>query len=356
MSADERGRPLAVDVSGPGLRGSSRSLRRALTYPPWVAEAPHDATTDAASLDDLHHFVVRIFACVFVIGIGAAIGLGCSKLPAAEPPPPIVERAPKEVATLAVHVFQLAQPPVLPEDDWDYHHMPGYTGELRRLFQSQLQQAGFTVILDRATPADLVATIQSDMPHEKPGVATLVVKRQGEIVDRISVAVRVSGRPPNTVHHVEEAAVRLVEAMSKSAAVLAVARDVAARRSKPAPSSDLAIAAAPSDLPVATEAGAPCPPPREAPLFPEPQPPRVECMIERSARCQPPSPVRSAWQSPPFVQCPSDLPGFIEGDLLKGPARFSARDTRARRLAGACGPTPEQGECCYVQFTARACR
>jgi len=279
--------------------------------------------------------------------VGVAIGLqvlaaGCSSVPVVEPPPPIVARAPDEIASLAVHVFQMAQPALTPEDASDYHHMPGYTGDLRRQFQGQLQQAGFTLILDRNTPADLVATIQSDMPHGKVGVATLVLTRKGQVVDRISVPVQVSGTPPKTVHHVGEAAVRLVESLSKSANVASFARELRAAGPAPVQTGGLTVA------------GGDCPS-TDTDLPPEPRPPQVECVIERSVRCQAPSPVLDAWQAEPFTQCPREIPSVV-ADVLREPARFSPLETRSRRLAGACSSTPRQGECCYVQFTARACR
>ena len=270
-----------------------------------------------------------------------ATASACSNLPAVEPPPPAVARAPDEIARLAVHVFQMAQPPTTAQDEWDYHHMPGYTAELRRRFQTELQQAGFTVIVDRATPADLLATIQSEIPASTNGVATLVLSREGRIVDRISVPVRVSGEPPKTVHLVGEAAVRQVEAMSASAKVAAVARELSHRDSTPRVAREAAVATGPI-----------CPADEALPA--EPEAPGVECDVERVVRCQPPSPVRSAWQRPPFVQCPPEVAPFVS-DLLGGPGRFSPLETRNRRLSGACGPTPESGECCYVQFTSRAC-
>ena len=278
----------------------------------------------------------------YVMLASLTLTLACSNLPAVEPPAPVVARAPDAVAGLAVYVFQMAQPATSPQDDWDYHHMPGYTGELRRLFQTQLQQAGFTVLLDRTTEADLVATVQSDMPYEQAGVATLVLSRRGEIVDRISVPVRVSGEPSRTVHHAGEAAVRLVEAMSKSSPLAAVAREVASRRSE---------RASQPELTVARVAG--CPPP-EGPIPEEPRPPIVECAIARLVRCQAASPVLSAWQAPPITACPREIPP-AGPDVLRLPGRFSALETRNLRLAGTCGATPGDGDCCYVQFTSQAC-
>jgi len=280
-----------------------------------------------------------MFARAVIFGLTST---ACSNLPEEEPPPPVVTPAPPEVAGLVVHVFRLVTPAVTPEDERDYHQMPGYTGELRRLFQLELVRAGFTVTLDRAAPADLVAVVQSEMPRGQPGVATLALSSGGLIVDRISLPVPVSGKPPKTVHHSAETAVRLVEAMSRSVAVTELAREL---RTRPPP---LAIAAEP----VAQTRGQ-CDPDPE--LGAEPTPPELECAFESVVRCRPPSPVRRAWQSIPFVQCPPQL-GPIVDDLLGLSAKFSPQMTRERRLDGQCGATPPTGDCCYVQFTAQQCR
>lgn len=269
------------------------------------------------------------------------VATACSNLPAEEPPPPIVTPAPAELAGLVVHVFQLVTPAVTPEDDWDYHHMPGYTGELRRLFQLELVRAGFTVTVDRADPADLVAVIQSEMPPGQSGVATLALSSGGAVIDHISVQVPVSGKPPKTVHHSAETAVRLVEAMSQSPAVSQFAMEVRARGQQPVAAKG------------AAQTPGQCEP--DPTLAAEPEPPEVECVIEAVPHCQPPSLVRRAWQPIPFVQCPPEIGPIVE-DVLGLPAKFSPQHTRERRLRGECGTTPRDGECCYVQFTAQQCR
>ena len=84
--------------------------------------------------------------------------------------------------------------------------------------------------------------------------------------------------------------------------------------------------------------------------------PVVECKFERAVGCQPPSPVRRAWQPPPFVECRREIP-FNGNDMLaQKTAQYSPRETRTRRLAGAFEATPASAECCYVQFDTTLCR
>jgi hypothetical protein len=276
-------------------------------------------------------------------------GTSCSSAPVKEPPPPRVQRAPATITTLAIHVFQNITPPQTPDDEWDYRHMPGYTASLRQEVQAQLQHAGFTVIVDRKTPADIVATIQSDMPHERTGVATMVLYRRGQMIDRISVPIAVWGASPRAVHMIAHASVQLVEALERSTAVAAVANEVAGKEvvklvAPPA----VAVASA------ATTGSDECPAVPGA--APEPTAPIAECVTERRVRCQPPSPVTSAFQIAPFAECPLQIPFSGTDVLQQGGARFSAGETRARRLGGACGAPPPSGECCYVQFDPTFCR
>jgi hypothetical protein len=94
-------------------------------------------------------------------------------------------------------------------------------------------------------------------------------------------------------------------------------------------------------------------------VAPEPTAPAAECNFVREVRCVPPSPVRSAWQMDPFSQCPRSIDAWNKNTV--GPratkAGFSRRETRARRLGRKkeCKPTPSEGDCCYVQFSATAC-
>jgi hypothetical protein len=142
-----------------------------------------------------------------------------------EPPLPPIEPAPRDVAKLTVHVHALVAPPETPQDEWEYHHMSGLTGQLRSAFQSELQAAGYTVIVDRHREADLVATIDADWPVEQPGVATLTLTDGGRTVERLSTAIRLLGTPPETRYLKNEAAQALVRAMSRSEKVAAFAKD-----------------------------------------------------------------------------------------------------------------------------------
>jgi hypothetical protein len=95
-------------------------------------------------------------------------------------------------------------------------------------------------------------------------------------------------------------------------------------------------------------------------VIPEPQAPQLECVFRREVRCIEPRPVRSAWQLPPFTACPRTIPRWQQDRSLAGGASalFSRKETRKARLtklATGCGPTPDSGVCCYVQFTSTAC-
>jgi hypothetical protein len=151
-------------------------------------------------------------------------------------PPPPVHPAPAELRGLAIHVHQLATPRENQQDEWDYHNMPGYTGELRDAFTVQLQAAGYTVIVARHMPADLVATIQAEWPPGRPGVATLVLTDRGEVVERLSVTIPIIGEDYRTEWLEGDAAVALVHAVSRSPKVAEYARRLREQpRTRPVP-------------------------------------------------------------------------------------------------------------------------
>lgn len=164
-----------------------------------------------------------------LLAVGVVVGVsmfGCSSGgPPPQPPPPPVQQAPAELSKLLVHVHRLVTPPKTPEDEWDYHHMPGYTKGLRAAFQVQLTRAGYTVVLDRRAPRDIVATVQADWPYDHAGVATLKVTAGGRVIDQMSVEIPIIGKPPYTTYLDEHAAVGLVHALSSSEAVRAFARE-----------------------------------------------------------------------------------------------------------------------------------
>lgn len=100
--------------------------------------------------------------------------------------------------------------------------MPGYTSGLRALFTSQLQRAGYTVVVDRSMPHDLVALIQGDWPSPHPGVATMLLTHDEVVVAELSVSIPIIGDPPR--EFVEgDAAVALVAAMGRSESLAAFA-------------------------------------------------------------------------------------------------------------------------------------
>ncbi|MBW2524343.1 MAG: hypothetical protein JRI23_09220 [Deltaproteobacteria bacterium] len=191
-------------------------------------------------------------ALLAVTAIIAAIGCSSSSRPV-KPPPPQVGRAPAELAQLSIHVHRLVSPPETPADHWDYQHMSGLTRGLRESFQVALTRAGYRVVVGRREPRDMVATIQADWPHDRPGVASLTVSSSGRVIDQLSAEIPVIGRPPRTSHLEEHAAVRLVHGLNGSAKVTAFARERAARRA-------------------AQIAATPAPPKLPAPLIPDPFP------------------------------------------------------------------------------------
>lgn len=154
----------------------------------------------------------------------AVVVSGCSSSSyPPKPPPPTVERAPAELAALAIHVHRLVSPPETPEDEWDYQHMSGLTRGLRQAFQLALTRAGYRVVVDRRDPRDLVATLHADWPHDRPGVATLKISARGQVVEQLSTEIPIVGEAPRTQHLEEHAAVSLVHALNASQAVRAFA-------------------------------------------------------------------------------------------------------------------------------------
>jgi hypothetical protein len=94
-------------------------------------------------------------------------------------------------------------------------------------------------------------------------------------------------------------------------------------------------------------------------LAPEPAPPPDDCAFTSEVRCFPPSPTTAAWQMAPFSGCPRTVPRWSqESDLVSDVPSFSRAWTQRERLRQAgrtCGVTPDDGPCCYVQFSTRAC-
>lgn len=157
---------------------------------------------------------------------------GCSTSPPPKPPPPPVQPAPPEQRWLAIHVHQLVTPPETPDDQDEYHHMPGYTAMLRDAFSAMLQKAGYTVIVGRKSPRDLVAKVQATWPSNTPGVATLLLLdgSSGRTVQQLSALI--PNKPHNglSVYLEEHAAVELVNALSRSEEVASFAAQLRRRR------------------------------------------------------------------------------------------------------------------------------
>lgn len=169
---------------------------------------------------------------VRAVAVAMAIGLaGCSNLPAEDPPPPPVERAPTELQGLAIHVHRLATPAQNEQDEWDYHNMPGYTRYLRGELVHQLQRAGYTVVVGRDQPRDCVAVVQATWPHDAPATATLVMHTtEGVPIATVSVEVPVMPDDYGVEHLEAHGAVELVHALSRSRELRAFARDVQKRK------------------------------------------------------------------------------------------------------------------------------
>jgi hypothetical protein len=164
-----------------------------------------------------------------LLGLSA---IGCSSPTPVKPPAPPITRAPLELSSLRIHVHQLATPPETPEDEYDYKHMPGLTRELRDAFQAALVRAGYVVVVSRRDPRDLVATIQADWPLNGPGVASLTLAADGQVLDQLSAIVPVLGESPRKVELYEHGAAALVDALARSAQVSALARRIRERGEK----------------------------------------------------------------------------------------------------------------------------
>lgn len=172
----------------------------------------------------------RGFFCA--LGVTAVLAACHTPWPVDTPPPP-VQPAPPLLHGIAIHVHQHVTPPQTEQDRWDYHNMPGLTGELRRAVVIQLQRAGYTVVVDRHQPHDAVALIQADWPYEREGTATLVLNRGDERIATFSAPIPFIGEPPRIEHLEADAAVSLVDAITRSPDVHVLAHAVLADRAVP---------------------------------------------------------------------------------------------------------------------------
>ena len=158
-----------------------------------------------------------------MVGLALLLIVGCSKPWPVDTPPPPVQPAPDGLKVMAIHVHQHKTPAETAQDEWDYHNMPGLTAELRRAVIMQLQRAGYTVVVDRMQPHDVVAVVQADWPNDHDGTATLVLENAGQPIATFSARIPIIGTPPRTEHLEATAAVYLVDKISGSQDVRAFA-------------------------------------------------------------------------------------------------------------------------------------
>jgi hypothetical protein len=153
------------------------------------------------------------------------LAVACSPPPPPRPPPAVTHVAP-ELGALRVHVHRLVTPAETPQDDDEYHHMSGLTHTLRSAFEVVLARAGYTVVLGRHDPRDVEAQIVASWDNERSGVATLTLEAGGRVIAQISGVVPRDTSREHGEWYMEEGAASLVEAMTRSPAVTALARAV----------------------------------------------------------------------------------------------------------------------------------
>lgn len=153
------------------------------------------------------------------------LAAACSTPPPPRPPPAVTHVAP-ELGALRVHVHRLVTPAETPQDEDEYHHMSGLTRQLRSAFEVVLARAGYTVVLRRHDPRDLVAQIVANWDNERSGVATLTLESGGRVIAQISGVVPRDTSRPYGDWYMEEGAASLVEAMTRSPAVTELAHAV----------------------------------------------------------------------------------------------------------------------------------
>lgn len=158
---------------------------------------------------------------------------GCAKPWPVDTPPPAVQPAPQGLKRVRVYVHQLQGAPQNAQDRWDYYNMPGFTAGLRQAFMSQLQLAGYTVVVDRNMPRDLTAVIQAVWPNDRPGVATMVLTaNDGVVVDQLSASIPFLGEPPRIEFLEGDAAVALTDQLSRSVKIAIFAKQLDQRASQ----------------------------------------------------------------------------------------------------------------------------
>jgi hypothetical protein len=208
-----------------------------LGVPWWVAELPAaraiivlDWIAALRSIGDMLVGRTVMWAVGLALGAMAASSglpglLGCSSSHyPAKPPAPSVEPAPTTLRVLRIYVHQMATPAENAQDEWDYHHTPGYTTDLRDAFRLALTRAGYTTVVSRHAPSDLTALVEATWPSDRAGVATLTLTSGPEVVDQLSVEIPVLGTTPYMVHLEDHAAVSLVRLLNRSKAVADMAR------------------------------------------------------------------------------------------------------------------------------------
>jgi hypothetical protein len=133
---------------------------------------------------------------------------------------------------LRVHVYEHVHPPETPEDDYENHHTPGHTENLRHAFQVALVRAGYSVVLRRHEPCDLVAHIAAVWEDRTGAAATLKLTADDKVIEQFSDVVPKDLSKDYGEYYYDEGAARLVDRMSSSPNVAAFAHDVAAKTPK----------------------------------------------------------------------------------------------------------------------------
>jgi hypothetical protein len=170
---------------------------------------------------------LTVWGLAFIAACAAAPGCWGPKRPT-RPPPAAVAPVPAALSGISIHVHRLASPVENDDDRYDYSHMPGYTDGMRAALSTALAQAGYKVVLDRRTPADIVAVVYEELsspyPEDEPrreGVATVALRdRFGNVLDRLSAPVPMVGQGYDSEALDDHAAAALIEAMGRSEPLL----------------------------------------------------------------------------------------------------------------------------------------
>jgi hypothetical protein len=173
------------------------------------------------------------------------------------PPSPTVRPVPPELAGLRIHVLNASDA----ESRAAHEDVSGYTMHVRGAVQRNLARAGYTVVVSRVEPRDLVALVQVNWEGLSlhavggTGVVTLTLQGPQEVVEQLSGLVKVDQQ----ANLVEASVVPLVERIAASVRVQAFAasRPPGLGPALPVPCPD---APAPIVAPMLPDEAAPPPP------------------------------------------------------------------------------------------------